>query len=211
MPYLSFRCRAVCRFRSVRGSVPKGASGAIRAWPAVCLCCGQSRDWRACGLWGSECAASAWHRRQNAGPRKTASVPAGRALYVRASRATFRAGSIAPAFRIATRHPAAVGRARQQSGGVVEMRRKALEIQACVNALRGIAEAVCRDSGPRAGTPCMAPRDRAGEPGSVRPGPETGQRRIYRRGPVGRALTWPGGAFCAFPIPAAMPFGFARL
>ncbi|MCW2304360.1 hypothetical protein M2324_002769 [Rhodovulum sulfidophilum] len=137
MPYLSFRCMAVCRFRSVRGSVTEGASGAVRAWPGVCLCCGPGRDWRARCLGGSECAASAWQGGQSSGPRKTASVPAGRALYVRASRSAFRAGSAAPAFRIAARHPAAVGRARQQSGGAVEMRRNGFEIHSCVNALRG--------------------------------------------------------------------------
>lgn len=123
---------------------------------------------RLAGLWpwGSECVASAWHRRQGSGPRKTASVPAGRALYVRASRSAFRAGSAAPAFRIAARHPAAVGRARQQSGIAVEMRRKILEIQACVNASRGSPKpfAETPGPGPRAASPCMARGDKAGEP-----------------------------------------------
>lgn len=94
----------------------------------------------------------------------------GRARYVRAPRATFRAGSAAPAFRIAARHPAAV-----------EMRRKALQIQACVNAVRGIAEAVCRGSG-------LARHEWRGA---------TRQANRCRPSRADRGWRWPGGSDAA--------------
>lgn len=118
----SGRCGALCR------KAPRARSGHDRR--SACV--------------AAQAEIGGWQRMRRLGvagvpelrpPQKRIRPSGSRTLRSGASR-DISAGSAAPAFRIAARHPAAV-----------EMRRKALEIQACVNALRGIAEAVCRDSG----------------------------------------------------------------